>query len=198
VPLIEDDVYGELYFGSQRPKPAKAFDASGRVLHCSSFSKSLAPGYRVGWVAAGRYAKALQRHTLMTTMSASLPAQTAIIQFMQAGGYERHLRRLRGALHSRVSLASGLIDSVFPPGTRVSRPRGGYFLWLELPSGLDAMALHDLALRSRIGIAPGRLFSPDDRYARCLRLNVGHHEDVVVPALRQLGELAHRLQEAAQ
>ena len=95
VPLIEDDVYAELYFGAQRPKPAKAFDRAGLVLHCSSFSKCLAPGYRIGWVAAGRYAQALQRHTLMTTMSASLPAQTALIGFLQRGGYERHLRRLR-------------------------------------------------------------------------------------------------------
>lgn len=198
VPLIEDDVYAELYFGSQRPKPAKAHDADGMVLHCSSFSKSLAPGYRVGWVAAGRFAKAVQRHTLMTTMAASLPAQTAIMQFVQAGGYERHLRRLRGALHARVTAASALIESVFPAGTRVSRPRGGYFLWIELPDGCDAMTLHNLALQSRIGIAPGHLFSPDARFARCLRLNVGHQDEIVIPALRRLGALAHQLSEGRQ
>lgn len=196
VPLIEDDVYGELYFGTQRPKPAKAYDRDGRVLHCASFSKSLAPGYRVGWVAAGRYAQAVQRHTLMTTMSASLPAQTALIQFLQAGGYERHLRRLRGALHARMSMASAAIEAAFPDGTRVSRPRGGYFLWLGLPRGIDAMALHDLALKSRIGVAPGHLFSPDERFSQCLRINVGHHEHIVLPALHRLGELAHELQAA--
>jgi DNA-binding transcriptional MocR family regulator len=193
VPLIEDDVYGELYFGTHRPRPAKAYDGRGLVLHCSSFSKSLAPGYRVGWVAAGRYAQAIQRHTLMTTMSASLPAQTALIQFLHAGGYERHLRRLRGALHARMSLASGIVEAGFPRGTRVTRPRGGYFLWVELPRGLEAMTLHKLALEAGIGIAPGQLFSPDARFSHCLRINTGHHERVVLPALSRLGELAHEL-----
>jgi DNA-binding transcriptional MocR family regulator len=198
VPLIEDDVYGELYFGSQRPKPAKAYDHEGLVLHCSSFSKTLAPGYRVGWVAAGRYAQAIQRHTLMTTMSASLPAQTAFIQYLQSGRYERHLRRLRGALHARMSTASAVIETAFPAGTRLSRPRGGYFYWLELPRGMDAMALHTLALKARIGIAPGHLFSPDERFAHCLRINIGHDPAIVLPALRRLGELAKELERNPQ
>jgi len=193
VPLIEDDVYGELFFGTSRPRPAKVFDTGGRVLHCASFSKSLAPGYRVGWVAAGRYAQALQRHTLMTTMSASMPAQTALTRYLQQGGYERHLRRLRGTLHARMTSASAVIEDCFPKGTRISRPRGGYFMWIELPGGIDAMALHRLALEARIGIAPGHLFAPDSRYAHCLRINVGHDGSVVLPALRRLGDLAHEL-----
>ncbi len=193
VPLIEDDVYGELFFGTARPKPAKAFDRKGLVLHCSSFSKTLAPGYRVGWVAAGRYAQAVQRHTLMTTMSASMPAQMALTQFLQLGGYERHLRRLRGALHARMANASAVIEAAFPKGTRVSRPRGGYFLWVELPRALDAMALHALALKAGIGIAPGHLFSPDTRFSQYLRINTGHEGSIVLPALRKLGELANEL-----
>jgi DNA-binding transcriptional MocR family regulator len=193
VPLIEDDVYGELYFGSQRPRPAKAFDDEGLVLHCASFSKSLAPGYRVGWIAGGRFSQAIQRLTLMTTMSASLPAQTALIHFLEAGGYERHLRRLRAALHTRMSRAIELIESGFPSGTRLSRPRGGYFLWVELPEGLDAMALHDAALAARIGVAPGHLFSPDRRFSNCIRINCGHAESIVLPAIRRLGAIAHEL-----
>ena len=194
VALIEDDVYGELYFGSQRPRSAKAFDEDGRVLHCGSFSKSLAPGYRVGWIAAGRYASAVQHLTLMTTLSASLPAQTALIGFLQEGGYERHLRRLRGALHGRMTTALAAIESAFPAGTRLSRPRGGYFIWVELPDEVDAMALHRIALDAGIGIAPGPLFSPDGRFMHGLRINVGHAEAVVLPAIRRLGELAHSLQ----
>ena len=147
----------------------------------------------MGWVAAGRYAQRLQRHTLMTTMSASLPAQSALTRFLQAGGYERHLRRLRGALHARVAAASSLAESIFPAGTRVSRPRGGYFLWLELPNSCDAMLLHDRALMSKIGVAPGHLFSPDQRYSNCLRINVGHEAAIVLPALRQLAKLAHEI-----
>jgi DNA-binding transcriptional MocR family regulator len=193
VPLIEDDVYGELHFGSQRPRPAKAFDERGLVMHVSSFSKTLAPGYRIGWVAGGRYAGAIQRLTLMTTLSASLPAQTALVHYLEEGGYERHLRRLRGALHARMGAAIERIETAFPAGTRLSRPRGGYFVWVELPSGFDAMDLHRAALRERIGIAPGHLFSPDGRYGRCVRINCGHAEADMLPAITRLGALAHDL-----
>ena len=193
IPLIEDDVYAELYYGSQRPRPAKAFDDSGRVLHCSSFSKSLAPGYRIGWVAGGRYAEAIQRLTLMTTLSASLPAQTALMHYLEEGGYERHLRRLRGMLHGRMTTALGEIAARFPSGTRLSRPRGGYFAWVELPDRVDAMRLHHAALANGIGIAPGHLFSPDARFARFIRINCGHDERTTLPAIRRLGELAHDL-----
>jgi DNA-binding transcriptional MocR family regulator len=105
VPLIEDDVYGELYFGLNRPPPAKAYDQQGLVMHCSSFSKCLAPGYRVGWVAAGRFAGQVQRLKLMTTLSTAIPSQLAISDFLQGGGYERHLRQLRLTLAAQQALA---------------------------------------------------------------------------------------------
>lgn len=193
VALVEDDVYAELYFGAERPRPLKAHDVSGRVLHCGSFSKCLAPGYRVGWVAAGRHAQAVQRHTLMTTLSASLPAQTALIHYLEEGGYDRHLRRLRHALHARMAAAQETIAASFPPGTRWSQPRGGYFVWVELPAPLEAMALQSAAREAGIGLAPGQLFSPDRRHARAVRLNCGHAPALVLPALRTLGALAHRL-----
>ncbi|HSX59008.1 MAG TPA: PLP-dependent aminotransferase family protein [Tahibacter sp.] len=193
VPLIEDDVYGELYFGSQRPRPAKAYDEAGLVLHCSSFSKCLAPGYRVGWIAAGREAQRIQRLVLMTTMAASVPAQTAVLHYLEDGGYDRHLRRLRASLAARMNAAMQVVETAFPPGSRLTRPRGGYFLWLALPAGLDAMRLHEAALRNGIGFAPGHIFSPDLRFSDCLRINCGHAADAVLPALRRLGALAHEL-----
>lgn len=194
VPLIEDDVYAELYFGAQRPHPAKAYDDAGRVLHCSSFSKCLAPGYRIGWIAAGRQAQRIQRQLLMTTMAASAPAQVAVLHYLEDGGYDRHLRRLRATLAARMSAAIQTVEAAFPDGTRLTRPRGGYFLWLALPHGLDAMRLHEAALREGIGFAPGHIFSPDHRFSDCLRVNGGHAASDVLPALRRLGALAHALQ----
>lgn len=193
VPLIEDDVYGELYFGSQRPRPAKAFDRNGQVLHCGSFSKSLAPGYRLGWIAAGRHQRRVQRLILMTTMATSLPAQAALLNYLERGAYERHLRRLRGALAQRMQVARHEIEARFPAGTRISRPQGGYFLWLQLPGGLDAMRLHQAALERAIGLAPGPVFASGSRFRDCIRLNVGHAPEHVLPALATLGELARTL-----
>lgn len=193
VPLIEDDAYAELYFGSQRPKPAKAWDSAGLVLHCSSFSKCLAPGYRVGWIAAGRFVQQVHRLTLMTTMGASLPAQLAVQHYLDQGGYERHLRRLRRRLAEQGHAVARAIEATFPRGTRFTTPSGGYFIWVELPRGLDAMALQRLALAEGIAIAPGQIFSPDHRFRHGLRINTGHPAEVTLPAVARVGELAHQL-----
>lgn len=174
VPMIEDDVYAELYFGQQAPKPVKAFDSEGLVMHCSSFSKSLAPGYRVGWVAGGRYAGEIERLKLMTSISASVPAQAAIADYLQHGGYDRHLRRLRYALESQQNAMLAAVARHLPEQTRVSRPDGGYFLWLEFPAQVDSLRLFQLALAQGISIAPGPIFSATRSFSNCARLNYGH------------------------
>ena len=190
VPLIEDDVYAELYFGAQRPPPAKAFDREGWVMHCGSFSKSLAPGYRVGWVSAGRFAREVERLKLMGTLAVAVPSQLAVLHFLKHGAYDRHLRRLRDVLAARQERALRAIAQHLPAGTRVTRPEGGYFVWVELPEGVDAMALHHAALARHISLAPGHLFSADRRFTRHIRLNVGHprpeQSDAAIKALGRL------------
>lgn len=173
VPLIEDDVYAELYFGQQAPKPAKAFDREGLVLHCGSFAKSLAPGYRIGWVAAGRFAQKVERLKLMTTICASMPAQAAIGDYLQHGGYDRHLRKLRLALEAQQRQMLAAIARYFPRESRVSQPGGGYFLWVELPERVDSLQLFHLALAKGVSIAPGPIFSATRRFKSCIRLNYG-------------------------
>ena len=190
VPLIEDDVYGELHTGARRPPPAKAFDKEGGVLHCTSFSKCLAPGYRVGWAAAGRYAHQVERFKMMTSLATAIPTQLALAEYLAQGAYERHLRRLREFLATRRKQALRLIEKHFPPGTRVTRPEGGYFVWVELPATVDALALHHQARARSISTAPGVLFSADRRFTHHVRLNVGHPGERVDAALRELGAMA--------
>jgi DNA-binding transcriptional MocR family regulator len=174
VPLIEDDVYGELYFGSKRPRPAKAFDTQGMVMHCSSFSKCLAPGYRIGWAVPGRYTKEVARLKLTTTLSASAPAQAALADYLAKGGYDKHLRQLRHALSVQQSEMMQAVARHFPRGTKATRPGGGYFLWIELPGNVDMLAVHRQALSLGISVAPGPMFSAHRRFANCLRINYGH------------------------
>jgi DNA-binding transcriptional MocR family regulator len=174
VPLIEDDVYAELYFGRRRPKSAKAFDRKGLVLHCSSFSKCLAPGYRIGWVAAGRYATALQRRKAMSSVSTSIPAQDALTIYLREGGYERHLAGLRRELATQQTAALDSLQRHLPRGFQVLRPEGGYFLWIELPPQYDAIDIHERALAQGFSIAPGPIFSAKRQFRNCLRLNTGH------------------------
>jgi DNA-binding transcriptional MocR family regulator len=190
VPLIEDDVYGELYFGDKRPIPAKAFDTDGLVMHCSSFSKCLAPGYRVGWVAAGRYSKVIERLKLTTTLSASVPAQIALAKYLQKGGYDKHLRKLRHTLLVNQIKFVEAIERYFPEGTRLTRPQGGYFLWVKLPDGISALELHRMALAKGISIAPGPIFSAQRGFTDYIRLNYGHIWDArIEDALATLGAL---------
>src|SRR5690606_9799822 len=188
VPLIEDDVYAELYFNGTRPLPAKAFDTKGLVMHCSSFSKCLAPGYRVGWVAPGRFTEQVIRQKLAISLSASAPAQAAIAEFLAKGGFDSHLRQLRHALSLQQGMMMQSVLKHFPAGTRVTRPTGGYFLWMELPHEVDTLALHRQALSLGISVAPGPMFSAKREFANCLRLNYGHPWDErVEDALQSLG-----------
>jgi DNA-binding transcriptional MocR family regulator len=190
-PLIEDDVYAELYFGSQRPLPVKSFDREGWVMHCSSFSKSLAPGYRLGWAAAGRFAREVERLKWMGTISVAVPSQAAVLEFLRHGGFDKHLRQLRSLLATQQALALRAIARHFPAGSRVTQPEGGYFLWVELPPGIDALELHRLAVSHNISIAPGHLFSADRRFRHHVRLNYGHPTPAQLqPALKTVGQLA--------
>lgn len=194
VPLVEDDVYEELYQGDKAPASAKHFDRRGLVLHCSSFSKSLAPGYRVGWAAAGRFAPQVERLKLMTLLSGSVPVQDAIAMYLQERPYEAHLRRLRMALATQQALFVAAVGRHFPQGTLVSRPSGGYFVWLELPAG-DAMQLFDAAFAAGVSLAPGPMFSARHEFRRCIRLNTGQ---LWSPAIEQaIARLGRLVQDAA-
>lgn len=177
VPIIEDDVYAELVFDGSRPRPLRAFagpSEDSHVLLVGSVSKTLAPGYRVGWLAGGRWHDQIVRLKYSHTLACpSLPGM-AVAEFLASGGYDRHLRRLRAALAGNVERYREMIATEFPEGTRVATPRGGFVLWVELPAGVDALQLHDQALRRRIVVAPGPLFSARQRFANFIRISAGH------------------------
>ena len=194
VPLIEDDVYAELHFGARRPLPAKAFDEEGLVLHCSSFSKSLAPGYRVGWAAAGRFSRDVERLKMMTSLASPIPSQQTVAEYLVQGGFDRHLRHLRETLAAQHADARAHIARCFPPDSRMTEPQGGYFAWLELPPGTDALVIHRQAMAQSISTAPGVLFSADRRFTHHLRLNLGYPVNAPLQAaLETLGALAGTL-----
>lgn len=194
IPLIEDDVYAELYFTSTPPRSIKSYDHCGLVMHCSSFSKCLAPGYRVGWVAAGRFSEQIKRLRLMTTISPAIPSQAALADYLQHGGYDLHLRRLRHALESQQTSMLDAAERYFPAGTRVTRPHGGYFLWFELPETINSLLLFQQALYAGISLAPGPIFSATQRFKNCIRLSYGHPwDDRSEHAMQQLGQLMAKI-----
>lgn len=190
VPLIEDDLYGDLHYAPHRPVPCKAYDRQGLVLWCGSFSKTLAPGYRVGWVAPGRYYDALlQLKRFQAGVSPGI-TQQAIAHFLANDRYELHLHRLRQTLKSNCLRYQQTIRASFPASTRISEPQGSFSLWLELHPAIDTVALCEDLLTQNISIMPGNLFSLQPQYANCLRLSYGMPYDQRVEAgLRQIGQL---------
>lgn len=171
VPLIEDDVYGDLSFDGRRPPPLKSFDQTGNVMYCSSFSKTIAPGMRLGWIAPGRHLE--QVSYLKFTQSLASPSfeQNALAHFLEHGHYDRHLRAIQNQLCGQLNRIRETILGRFPQGTQVSNPKGGFVLWVTLPAPFLASTLYEKALQHEISIAPGELFTNSSKYQHCFRVN---------------------------
>jgi DNA-binding transcriptional MocR family regulator len=187
VPLIEDDAYGDFADAAPRAIPAKAYDVSGQVMLCSSFTKSLAPGFRIGWVAAGRYHARVESQKLVSSIGSPVLLESVLATYLGSRAFERFLRGLRRRLAALREEYSDLIAETFPQGTRLSAPKGGYLLWVELPEGLDTAAI--LARHPALAYAPGAAFSPSGRdFGNCLRLSTGQPLTPAVAAhLARLG-----------
>lgn len=191
IPLVEDDVYGEIYFGDTRPRTLKSFDRDGGVLLCSSFSKTIAPGYRVGWLAPGRYLDKALEIKATTNVSCVAPTQMAIARYLRETLYDRHLKKLRLAMKEQMCKMRTEIGLSFPQGTKVTNPKGGSVLWVELPEGKDGVELFFKAREDGIGIVPGIVFSPQDVFSNYIRLSSGSPwNDEIQAGVRRLGELA--------
>ena len=191
VPLIEDDLFGDLYFGSHRPTCCKTYDESGIVLLCSSFSKTLAPGYRVGWLVPGRFKARVARTKYYHTLCAPSITHEAVGSFLENDRYENHLRKLRQTLHRNSLQFLRCISQYFPDDTKVTKPQGGLHLWVELNKQTDTVELYNTAMAHKISIAPGRMFTLQNQYNNCLKLNHGLlWNERVEGALKQLGALA--------
>jgi DNA-binding transcriptional MocR family regulator len=191
LPLIEDDIYGDLAWDGSRPSPVKALDRTGRVLLCGSISKTIAAGYRVGWIVPGRHQDRIERLKFSQSVATSTLEQMAVAEYLEHGGYDRHLRTLRPKLEQQVKAFREAIASSFPSGTRVSDPRGGFLLWVELPRRVDAMRLQAQASKHGIAIAPGPIFSARQKFTHCIRINCGFPwSRTMAEAVKTLGVLA--------
>jgi len=194
IPLIEDDVYGDLAGEGQRPAACKAFDRSGNVIYCSSLSKTLAPGWRIGWIAAGRYHTQVLQARMAGDWAGVPLLEAAASEILASGDYERHLRRLKSRIAQGVHAVIARVEASFPPGTRVTVPTSGFLLWVELPPQVRALDVHRLALALGIGVSPGPLFSPGAELQNFLRLNCANNPTPrLLSAVDKLGELCHKL-----
>jgi len=194
IPLIEDDIYGELYFGKARPKTCKYYDKKGLVMHCSSLSKSLTPGYRIGWTIPGKYLQEVKQIKRIQNISSPTLTQAAVAHFLMHGRYEYHLKNLRKALHTQSLRYVQAIIKYFPEDTKVSRPQGGFVLWLELNKKIDSFRLRTEAMRHHIAIVPGKIFTAGCNYSNYIRISFGKPwNDDVDYGLMMLGKLVRKM-----
>lgn len=188
VVIIEDDIFGDTAFGERRPFPMRAF--SPNAILCSGFSKTVAPGIRIGWVHSVNYMRKIASLKYTSTMGTSVLSQAAVAELLRSGGYDAHLRKLRRELARQISEMRQSVLREFPAGTTVSDPEGGYVLWVAMPP--QALNVRELFLKARnagIGIAPGHIFATDQRYDNCFRLNAGFGWNAEVEqAIRQLAQ----------
>lgn len=189
IPLIENDIFGEIYFSDRRPSVAKAYDREGLVMLCSSFSKSLCPGYRVGWTVPGRFKSTVKWLKYTSSLAAPTLSEHAIAEFMTSGSYDPYLRRIRRTYARYVAAMSQAISRFFPEETRLTRPSGGFVLWVQLPESVDSLELYRQALDTGIAITPGYLFSATEQYRNFIRLNAANWSDEAEHAIEQLGAL---------
>jgi DNA-binding transcriptional MocR family regulator len=194
IPLIEDDIYGELGYGPARPRAVKAFDKEGRVLLCSSVSKTLEPQIGVGWVIPGRYQEQVEYQKFINSVSIARLPQVAVAEVLAHGGYDRHLRHAREIYRQRRDRMIELLGQYFPAETRLTVPQGGFASWIQLPAGVNALRLYQEARDEGVLIAPGELFSSSaNKYQRSIRICyaqpwIAERE----AAIKVLGELVSR------
>jgi DNA-binding transcriptional MocR family regulator len=190
IPIIEDDLYGDIFFNDNRPDAIKTYDKNGWVLYCSSFSKSLAPGFRIGWCAPGKFVYEVERLKSMLNGSTCNFMQKALYQLLSSGLYDRHLKKFRIELHKNLIRTTNIIEQHFPEGTKISCPLGGLVVWIELPSPINTVQLQDAAFNAGISYAPGEIFSAKGDYQNYLRISYCKLWEVKTEkALMRLGSL---------
>jgi len=194
IPIIEDNIHGELYFGDKRPTTLKSMDREGLVLHCASFSKTLSPGLRIGWTLPGRFADRVKRLKMDSTIATPTLNQQVVAQFLKTGAYDRHLRSLRTALKNQIGNTALAIARHFPEGTRITAPQGGLTLWVELDGGVDGLKVFQEARRRRISIFPGIICSTTGRYRNHIRISCGYPwSDTVEKGIIALADIVKRM-----
>ncbi len=194
IPIIEDDIYGDLYFGETRPRTLKSLDSEGLVLYCSSFSKTLASDLRIGWTMPGRFDHKVRQLKFNSIITSPKLNQLIIAEFLRCGHHERHLRKLRNTLKKQMTDTALAIAHYFPRGTQLTAPEGGFILWVTLDRKIDASFLFHTAKKEKIFVIPGTICSSTGKFTNCLRISCGHPWSAKMDeGMRRLGQLIHSL-----
>lgn len=168
--IIENDMYSDLYFDKKRPRCIKSFDEKGLVIMYSSFSKTLAPGIRLGWLYAGNFYSGAEKAKFVLGRSVSPVYQELILKLLQGGSYERHLRTFRKKLNQQAVLLLEILRKYFPENSYFHRPQGGYSIWGQMPENMDMEKFYEHCESNKVLFTPGDTFSLTDQYNHHFRI----------------------------
>jgi len=170
VPILEDDIYGDL-LGRGRPKPLRAYDDGSTVLYVTSFSKTVAPGLRIGFALPGKWMDAAADRQCRQTIHGGVPPEFITASFLRSGRMEGHLEMLRSVYGKRRELAGGILSRELPEGVRADDPLGGYMLWVRggRPGLMEEVSKQCLA--KGVAVVGGGIFFANPPKEACFRLN---------------------------
>jgi 2-aminoadipate transaminase len=194
IPILEDSPYSELRYEGERRSPLAALDTEGLVTYVGSFSKTLSPGMRLGWLAAS---ERVFQNAVIAKQAADLHSSTieqrAAARLLRSFDFDGHLRRLREVYGERCKTMRSAIERHFPAGVRSTRPEGGLFLWVELPTRINAEDLFADAVAERVAFIPGASFFPVEPKLNFMRLNFSNQKpEMIEEGIRRLGSLISR------
>jgi len=190
IPLIEDDIYGDLTFDLRPIPTCKAFDEKGLVLLCSSFSKTLSPGLRVGWIAGGRFDGQLLARKSASTVCTGALSQMIVSEFLREHRFSRVIAKASTAYGKNMHSLTACVRRTFPSGTVVAPPAGGFLLWVQMPVNFSSKRLLELSTKEGIIFVPGFKYSAHAMYGNCLRISATYWDKDVEAQVTRLGELA--------
>lgn len=194
IPIIEDDLYSDCSHNSIVEHPIKSFDLEDNVLYCSSFSKTISPGIRIGWLIGGKYHNRCKNLKISGTLGGSALLQSSLADFLIRNPYEKHVKKLQKNIARQAAEMKTLLEKYLPIGSAISSPKGGLFIWIELDECIDALEIYRQCLKMRISIVPGQAFSNGERFKNCLRVSYGTPitEDIS-QAVKELGEIINNV-----
>lgn len=193
-PIIENDIYGDIYFSEKRPTCIKSFDQKGWVITVSSFSKTLAPGIRLGWLNAGKFYAQAEKSKFSLGRTVSPIYQELMIKLLIKNSYDRHLRSFRKKLNQQAMLLLNTLRTYFPKDSYFHQPEGGYSIWGELPERIDMDKFYEYCEKNRILFTPGNTFSVSGEYKRCFRIVFAEYMNTEsLELIKKAGEKAREL-----
>lgn len=189
--IVEDDPYGDIIFDGKPINPIKSFDTKGRVIYISTFSKILAPGFRLGWIISSKdIHDKLVLAKQATDLCTNVFSQYVAYEYISGGYLDRQLENIKKLYRRKRDIMIESIEKYFPKNVKWTYPNGGLFIWITLPKQINTQIMLQKAIAKKVAYVPGDAFYPDGGTYNSMRLNFSYSEDdEIVKGIKRLADV---------